>query len=98
MYQKRYELESEVLVYQGTAAWRFLALPQPVAEEIRETYGKGARAWGSLPVRVQIGSTQWKTSIFPDKKRGTYLLPLKAAVRKAEAIIDADTVSYALSI
>lgn len=98
MYQKRYELESEVLVYTGSAAWRFLALPQEVAEEIRRTYGKGARAWGSLPVLAQVGNTLWKTSIFPDKKRATYLLPLKVAVRKAEGITDKDTVSFSLNI
>lgn len=27
---------------------------------------------------------RWSTSIFPDRKRGTYLLPVKKAVRAAE--------------
>ncbi|QOV92362.1 DUF1905 domain-containing protein [Humisphaera borealis] len=32
----------------------------------------------------------WQTSVFPDKKRGAFLLPVKAAVRKAEHLIIGD--------
>lgn len=98
MYQKRHELKSGVMVYTGSAAWRFLVLPKSVSREIRETRGKSARAWGSLPVLAQVGNTKSKTSIFPDKKSATYLLPVKAAVRKAEGITDTDTVSFSLNI
>jgi hypothetical protein len=37
-------------------------------------------------VDVTVGSTRWSTSIFPDSKRGTYVLPLKKAVRVAEGL------------
>lgn len=79
------------------AAWRFLVLPKKEAGEIKGARGKKARGWGSLPVRVTVGKTVWDTSIFPDKKSGTYVLPLKASVRKAEDIEDRDTVSYTIT-
>ncbi len=91
---KAYTLQSKVLVYQGMSAWRFLVLPTKTGKEIKEKFGKSAKGWGSLPVSVVIGKTEWTTSIFPDKKSGTYLLPLKAKVRKAEGIEDIDFVTF----
>lgn len=93
-----YVLNSKISVYPGIAAWRFLAIPVEEAREIKERYGKQAKGWGSLPVVVTIGKTKWNTSIFPDRKSGTYLLPLKGQVRKVEGIEDADTVVFTLSI
>jgi hypothetical protein len=34
-----------------------------------------------------VGSTTWRTSIFPARKTGTYLLPVKKAVRTAEHLL-----------
>lgn len=56
------------------------------------------RGWGSLPVMATIGKTTWKTSIFPDKKRGAYLLPIKAEVRKKEEIEKDDMVALLLEV
>lgn len=35
-------------------------------------------------MEVTIGRTTWQTSVFPNKKRGVFLRPVKAAVPKAE--------------
>lgn len=91
-------LKSRVFVYPGMAAWRFITIPKKESEALKKKYGAHARGWGSLPVAVTIGKTSWNTSIFPDKRSGTYLLPLKAAVRKAEGIFDDDTVIYSLTL
>jgi len=45
-----------------------------------------AKGWGSLPAVVTIGRTNWKTSIFPDKKSKGYLLPIKEEVRRRESV------------
>ena len=37
--------------------------------------------WGVIPVTARIGTTTWTTSLFP--KDGSYLVPLKDAIRKA---------------
>jgi Domain of unknown function (DUF1905) len=84
--------------YPGMAAWRFLTLSKKHGQEIKKTFGMRARGWGSLPVSVIVGSSTWDTSIFPDKKSGSYLLPLKAKIRKVEGITDHSTVSFVLTL
>jgi hypothetical protein len=84
---------ARVWVYPGVAAWYFVSLPQKEAKLVAESQKtKKRRGWGAVRVRVQIGDTSWETSIFPDKKSNTYLLPLKASVRKAEGMMSGDTV------
>jgi hypothetical protein len=39
-----------------------------------------------VPVLATIGASTWRTSIFPDTTRGTYVLPVKRAVRAAESL------------
>jgi hypothetical protein len=98
MASKGYKLTSKVYVYPGMGGWRFLGLPLKEGREIKEKYGKNARGWGSLPVSITVGKTTWETSIFPDKKSGSYLLPLKAQVRKKEEIDDDDEVLFTLKL
>ncbi len=93
-----YNLNSEVIVYPGASGWRFLVLPKKQGEEIKKNFGKSARGWGSLPVSVKVGDTTWSTSIFPDKRSGSYLLPLKAQVRRAEGISDKERVTFSLTL
>lgn len=96
---KAYTFHEEVWLYPGeTASWHFISLPKELAESIRAKHGSTAKGWGSLPVEATIGKTAWKTSIFPDKKEGTYLLPVKADVRKREGISAGDMVQVALSV
>lgn len=76
-------------------SWRFARLPVDVAEEIRAD-GPPARGWGSVRVTVTIGGTTWATSVFPEKATESFLLPVKAAVRKAEHIDDGDVVAVRL--
>ena len=84
----RYTFSATVWEHVGEAAWYFVSLPEPVADEIDELFGHTAKGFGSLKVDVTIGSSRWSTSIFPDSKRGTYVLPVKKAVRKAEGLDD----------
>lgn len=76
----------------GKASWYFLTLPVGVSEEIR-TVDAGPRriGFGSLRVTATIGTTSWQTSIFPATKLRSYLLPVKAAVRKAERLAEGKT-------
>lgn len=57
-----------------------------MAKEIRETLKSEEEGWGRLKATAEIGKTQWKTAMWFDTKRNTYLLPLKAAIRKKENI------------
>lgn len=75
-----------------------MSLPKTLSARLKKTYGKQQRGWGSLPVIMTLGQTTWKTSIFPDRKAGTYLLPLKAAVRKKANINMGDKRKFVLEI
>lgn len=92
-------MTEKVWVYPGDFAnWHFVTLTKKVGQEIKETYGKSARGFGSLPVEVTIGTTVWKTSIFPDKRVGSYILPLKAKVRKQEDIEAGEPVTFTIKL
>ena len=95
---KRYEVRSKVVPYPAMDAWYFAYVDKSQAEVIREKHGKVKRGFGSIKVTATIGKTKWNTSIFPDKHSGTCVLPLKAAVRRAEGIDAGDTVSFTLDI
>jgi hypothetical protein len=49
-------------------------------------------------VQVRIGTTSWRTSIFPHRESGGYILPIKADVRKRENIGAGDEVALSLTI
>ena len=66
--------------------WTFVSLPADASEEIRERAAEPRRGFGSVRVRVTVGRSTWRTSIFPDSGGGGYVLPMKAAVRKAESL------------
>lgn len=78
-------------------AWRFVALPADVSEAVRLVAGP-PRGFGSVRVQVRIGATTWRTSVFPDAARGTFVLPVKRAVRAAEGLEDGDVVEVALEV
>ncbi len=94
-----YKMRSKAWLCPGMTGWHFPSLPKKQSEEIKKTYaGVKRKGWGSLPVEARIGKTTWKSSIFPDSRPGTYLLPLKASVRKAEGIFADDTVTFSIKI
>lgn len=85
-----------VWLWQGKAAWHFISLPLDLSAEIK-SFVTHKRGFGSIPVKVTIGQTSWKTSIFPSKK-GNYDLPLKAAIRKKEKINAGDKVQVSITL
>jgi len=78
--------------------WMFVSLPPERGDEIRDLAGGLRRGFGSLRVKVTIGASTWRTSIFPDKASGSYVLPIKRAVRRAEALDEGDTASIAVEL
>jgi hypothetical protein len=96
--KKVYKLRSKVWLYPGMAGWHFIGVDEKNSHEIKATQiGMPRRGWGSIPVTVKLGKSEWKTSIFPDKS-GVYLLPVKAAVRKQERIVANDVVAYTITV
>ncbi len=92
-----FTFKSKIWLWQGKAAWHFLRLPVDLSADIKGFAEGPRRGFGSMPVEVTIGKTTWKTSVFPEKK-GTFVLPLKAMVRKKEGLSAGDRVSVKISL
>lgn len=98
MKYNQYKVKAHVWLYPGKAGWHFITIPKGIAEDINKHFGDLKRGWGSIQVIVTIGATSWKTSIFPDKESGSYLLPVKAQVRKEENVVAEHKVDLLLEI
>jgi Domain of unknown function (DUF1905) len=94
--------EGELWLYPGKAAWHFVTLPQAVGQQVKFFQGHGQvlnrHGFGSMRVIATIGKTAWSTSIFPDGKSGSYLLPVKADVRQKEKLARDTIVRVSLSL
>jgi hypothetical protein len=81
------DFEAPLWVWEARAEHMTLvSLPDDASDEILDRFGALARGFGSLRVEVTVGGTTWRTSIFPDSGRRTYVLPVKRAVRDAEGL------------
>ena len=82
-------------------AWFFVTLSEEATQTVRE-HPVPPRGFGSVKVEATLaseaGETMWRTSVFPDKRSGRFLLPVKAAVRKAHDVDDGDTLDLALVV
>lgn len=81
--------------------WYFLTIDGKADEVLsatrltRRLETGGARGFGSIRVSARIGDSCWQTSVFPQKSGG-WLLPVKAAIRRAEGIGQGDVVEFVL--
>lgn len=78
--------------YPGEGGWHFVTVPPEMGVAIADVSAGIRRGFGSLRVAARVGETSWRTSIFPDSKAESYLLPVKKAVRTAERLEDGDVV------
>ena len=82
----KYEFSAKIWQHSSPNGWHFVSLPTDMAEEIRENLKWQEEGWGRLKATAKIGSSEWETAIWFDTKHKTYLLPLKAEIRKKENI------------
>ena len=83
-------------------SWHFLTIDGKAGEALSATalmrrMERTIGSFGSLTVTARIGDTSFRTSLFPSKERG-WLLPVKAAVRRAEGIGEGDRVAVMLEV
>lgn len=94
-----YTFTATVWKYPGQAGnWYFVSLPKKEAQKIKAAYIGKRKGWGSIRVLAQVGETEWATSIFPDKKMDTYLLPIKASIRKKQGITTQKKVRISITL
>jgi hypothetical protein len=75
-----YRFTAPVIYWRGPAPYIFAHLPDEVGEQVRSLGPSASYGWGVIPVEAEIDGVRFTTSLFP--RDGTYLLPLKVAVRK----------------
>ena len=90
------EFSGEIWFWKGPSPFYFITVPEENCTAIKATAGAVSYGWGMIPVSVEIGRTRWTTSLFP--KDGRYIVPLKAAVRKAESLELGATVKVRLTV
>ena len=82
--------------WRGPAPFVFAAVPDEEADAIAAIARSATYAWGCIPVSVRIGGTDFTTSLFP--RDGGYLVPVKAAVQRAEQVGVGDRIEVALRL
>jgi hypothetical protein len=90
------EFDGEIWLWKGPAPWYFVTVPAAQGRDLQAIARSVTYGWGMIPVTVRIGNTVWKTSLWP--KDGSYIVPIKASVRKAEKLAEGDTVTLRLEV
>ena len=89
---------AKVWAQESTGAWHFVTLPKPLSQRIRTLTTGARKPFGSYRVKARTGHTPWETSLFADAKRGAFVLPVKADVRKREKIALGDTIEVTIAL
>jgi hypothetical protein len=93
----RYEFESVLFEWDARREkWVFARLPDDISEEIAAQPHPPA-GFDSVPVTVTLGSSRWRTSIFPQSD-GAYVVPLKRVIRDREGVDTGDAVRIGIEI
>ena len=90
------EFTGPIWFWRGPAPWYFVTIPEEHSQDIKTISGWVTYGWGVIPVVVRIGSTEWKTSLFPKDDR--YIVPIRADVRKKENLDLGDEVAIRLEV
>jgi hypothetical protein len=85
------EVTAEVFQAEDGDGWHFAELPEDLTDVVDKWTGGPSGGWASVKCEASVGRTTWRTSLFLSNV-GTYLLPLKQDVRRAESIADGDEI------
>ena len=81
-----YTFRAELWHYPEQAGWHFITLPPDLAEQLKDQAAPFRKGFGSVKVKACIAGQRWRTSLFPDSRTNSYLLPVKKAIRTAAGI------------
>jgi hypothetical protein len=91
-----FTFDAEIIYWRGPAPYFYAPVPQDQADEIRAASKLVSYGWGVIPVAATVRGVSFTTSLFP--KDGTYLLPLKDAVRKPSGITAGDVIQVEMTL
>jgi hypothetical protein len=90
------EFTATVIYWRGPAPFFYARIPEGPGAEINRIRKAVTYGWGVIPVEATINGVRFTTSLFP--KDGTYLLPLKAAVRQRIGVTADDVVEVSMIV
>lgn len=90
------QFSGEIWFWRGPAPWHFVTVPEEQCAALEAVSQLVSYGWGMIPVSAQVGQTTWTTSLFP--RDGSYVVPVKTVVRKAERLDVGDTVDVRLTV
>ena len=82
LHKIKYAFTAKIWQHQGQGGWYFVSLPLEFTKEIRENLKWQEEGWGRMKATASVNQLEWDTAIWFDKKHDTYLLPIKAEIRK----------------
>jgi hypothetical protein len=88
------DFTGEIIYWRGPSPFHFVLLPEPQATELREVAAELTYGWGCIAARGRIGGTAFRTALIP--RDGSYAVPVKVAVRRAERLELGDIVTVRL--
>ena len=90
-----FKFAGQVIEWRGPSPYLFVPTPAEVSAELQErpelSYG-----WGCIAAHARIGETEFTTSLMP--RQGTYLVPVKVVVQRAEGVGLGDVVTIGIRV
>jgi hypothetical protein len=78
----KYNFAACIWKYNAKGGWYFVSLPVEISRDIRLHLKHFEEGWGRLKCKASIRELDWYTAIWYDTTHKTYLLPIKADVRR----------------
>lgn len=93
---REWRFRAPVIEWRGPAPFFYARIPEAVGADIAAIKRQASYGWGVIPVRATISGIEFETSLFP--RDGTYLLPLKAAIRARLGVTVGDEVEVEMAL
>lgn len=94
----RYQFSDTLYLWSAQESWHFVNLPADISLSIFQVSAVFRRGFGSVRVDVTCGSSNWRTSVFPDAKSGCFILPVKAQVRNKKNLKAGDSTHFEIEL
>lgn len=92
----RFTFDAEIIAWRGPSPFFFAPVPAEHLDRLRAAARAATYGWGVVPVSVEILGVAFTTSLFP--RDGTYLVPIKAAVRRKLGVTAGDRVRVDMTV
>ena len=94
----KYQFKAKLWKNKSEGGWYFVTIPKNYSKEIRSHLQWQEEGWGRMKTVAKIKDIQWKTSIWFDSKGQSYVLPIKAIIRKKASLKENDLLTISIFV